>query len=76
MLALLESREAEANAKAEWIAGGVTPTALCCWLASSKLTYRPCWPRVNHDQGPAAQPGDVPADDRGDPAPLMQLTSS
>ena len=46
LLALLESREAEANAKAEWIAEWCETMPPPCWLPNWKALSRPlCWPR-------------------------------
>ncbi|GJA84664.1 hypothetical protein ACB295_02510 [Aeromonas caviae] len=74
LLALLESREAEANAKAEWIAEWAAtnrPLLLAGMLETDLSTLLA---EVNHDQGLQLNQAMFLLMTEGDPAPLMQLT--
>lgn len=74
LLALLESREAEANAKAEWIAewcDANRPLLLAGMLETDLSTLLA---EVNHDQGLQLNQAMFLLMTEGDPAPLMQLT--
>ena len=74
LLALLESREAEANAKAEWIAewcDANRPLLLAGQLETDLSTLLAA---VNHDQGLQLNQAMFLLMTEGDPAPLMQLT--
>lgn len=74
LLALLESREAEANAKDEWIAAWTEhhrPLLLAGELDTDLSTLLA---EVNHDQGLQLNQALFLLMTEGDPAPLMQLT--
>ena len=70
LLALLESREAEANAEAEWIAAN-RPLLLAGELDTDLSTLLA---EVNHNQGLQLNQAMLLLMTEGDPAPLMQLT--
>lgn len=74
LLALLESQEAEANAKAEWVAEWLAanrPLLLAGMLETDPATLLA---EVNHDQGLQLNQAMFLLMTEGDPAPLMQLT--
>ena len=74
MLALLESREAEANAKAEWIAEWSTTNRPLLLAGQLETDLSTLLAEVNHDQGLQLNQAMFLLMTEGDPAPLMQLT--
>ena len=76
LLALLESREAEANAKAEWIAEWCEHHAATL-LAAQLEGAEPATllAEVNHDQGLQLNQAMFLLMTEGEPAPLMQITT-
>lgn len=74
MLALLESREAEANAKAEWIAEWAATNRPLLLAGELDTDLSTLLAEVNHDQGLQLNQAMFLLMTEGDPAPLMQLT--
>lgn len=74
MLALLESREAEANAKAEWIAEWIAANRPLLLAGQLETDLSTLLAEVNHDQGLQLNQAMFLLMTEGDPAPLMQLT--
>ena len=74
LLALLESREAEANAKAEWIAEWAATNRPLLLAGELDTDLSTLLAEVNHDQGLQLNQAMFLLMTEGDPAPLMQLT--
>ena len=74
LLALLESREAEANAKAEWIAEWCDANRPLLLAGQLETDLSTLLAEVNHDQGLQLNQAMFLLMTEGDPAPLMQLT--
>ncbi|HHO0758308.1 TPA: hypothetical protein ACRTNY_001369 [Aeromonas hydrophila] len=74
MLALLESREAEANAKAEWIAEWCDANRPLLLAGQLETDLSTLLAEVNHDQGLQLNQAMFLLMTEGEPAPLMQLT--
>ena len=74
LLALLESREAEANAKAEWIAEWIAANRSLLLTGGLDTDLPTLLAEVNHDQGLQLNQAMFLLMTEGDPAPLMQLT--
>lgn len=74
MLALLESREAEANAKAEWVAEWIAANRPLLLAGELDTDLSTLLAEVNHDQGLQFNQAMFLLMTEGDPAPLMQLT--
>ena len=74
LLALLESREAEANAEAEWIAEWIAANRSLLLTAGLDTDLPTLLAEVNHDQGLQLNQAMFLLMTEGDPAPLMQLT--
>lgn len=74
MLALLESREAEANAKAEWVAEWTAANRPLLLAGELDTDLSTLLAEVNHDQGLQLNQAMFLLMTEGDPAPLMQLT--
>ena len=74
LLALLESREAEANAKAEWIAEWCDANRPLLLAGELDTDLSTLLAEVNHDQGLQLNQAMFLLMTEGDPAPLMQLT--
>ena len=74
MLALLESREAEANAKAEWIAEWCDANRPLLLAGQLETDLSTLLAEVNHDQDLQLNQAMFLLMTEGDPAPLMQLT--
>ncbi len=74
LLALLESQEAEANAKAEWIAEWAATNRPLLLAGELDTDLSTLLAEVNHDQGLQLNQAMFLLMTEGDPAPLMQLT--
>lgn len=74
LLALLESREAEANAEAEWIAEWVEANQHPLLAGQLETDLSTLLAEVNHDQGLQLNQAMFLLMTEGEPAPLMQLT--
>ncbi|KOG92659.1 hypothetical protein AL345_14815 [Aeromonas caviae] len=74
LLALLESQEAEANAKAEWIAEWTAANRPLLLAGELDTDLSTLLAEVNHDQGLQLNQAMFLLMTEGDPAPLMQLT--
>ena len=74
LLALLESREAEANAKAEWIAEWCEHHAATLLAGQLETDLSTLLAEVNHDQDLQLNQAMFLLMTEGEPAPLMQLT--
>lgn len=74
MLALLESREAEANAEAEWVAEWVEANQHPLLEGQLETDLSTLLAEVNHDQSLQLNQAMFLLMTEGDPAPLMQLT--
>lgn len=74
MLALLESQEAEANAKAEWIAEWCDANRPLLLAGQLETDLSTLLAEVNHDQGLQLNQAMFLLMTEGDPAPLMQFT--
>ena len=74
LLALLESREAEANAKAEWVAEWIATNRPLLLAGELDTDLSTLLAEVNHDQGLQLNQAMFLLMTEGDPAPLMQLT--
>ena len=74
MLALLESREAEANAKAEWIADWCDANRPLLLAGQLETDLSTLLAEVNHDQGLQLNQAMFLLMTEGEPAPLMQIT--
>ncbi|QDO75065.1 hypothetical protein [Aeromonas caviae] len=74
MLALLESREAEANAKAEWVAEWTAANRPLLLAGELDTDLSTLLAEVNYDQGLQLNQAMFLLMTEGDPAPLMQLT--
>lgn len=74
LLALLESREAEASAKAEWIAEWVEANQHPLLEGQLETDLSTLLAEVNHDQSLQLNQAMFLLMTEGDPAPLMQLT--
>ena len=74
MLALLESREAEANAKAEWIAEWCDANRPLLLAGQLETDLSTLLREVNHDQDLQLNQAMFLLMAEGEPAPLMQLT--
>ena len=74
MLALLESRESEANAKAEWVAEWCDANRPLLLAGQLETDLSTLLAEVNHDQGLQLNQAMFLLMTEGDPAPLMQLT--
>ena len=74
MLALLESREAEANAEAEWIADWAATNRPLLLAGQLETDLSTLLAEVNHDQGLQLNQAMFLLMTEGEPAPLMQLT--
>ena len=74
LLALLESREAEANAKAEWIAEWAATNRPLLLAGELDTDLSTLLAEVNHDQGLQLNQAMFLLMTEGEPAPLMQLT--
>ncbi|WP_270828930.1 hypothetical protein [Aeromonas sp. QDB20] len=76
LLALLESREAEAeaNAKAEWITEWIAANRPLLLAGELDTDLSTLLAEVNHDQGLQLNQAMFLLMTEGDPAPLMQLT--
>lgn len=74
LLALLESREAEANAEAEWIAEWVEANQHPLLAGQLETDLSTLLAEVNHDQGLQLNQAMFLLMAEGEPAPLMQLT--
>ena len=72
--ALLESQEAEANAKAEWIAEWVEANQHPLLAGQLETDLSTLLAEVNHDQGLQLNQAMFLLMTEGEPAPLMQLT--
>ena len=74
LLALLESQEAEANAKAEWIAEWTAANRPLLLAGQLETDLSTLLAEVNHDQGLQLNQAMFLLMAEGEPAPLMQLT--
>ncbi|MFM5765773.1 hypothetical protein [Aeromonas caviae] len=74
LLALLESREAEASARAEWIAEWSEENLPLLLAGQLDTDLSTLLAEVNHDQGLQLNQAMFLLMTEGDPAPLMQLT--
>ena len=74
LLALLESQEAEANAKAEWIAEWCDANRPLLLAGQLETDLSTLLREVNHDQGLQLNQAMFLLMTEGEPAPLMQLT--
>lgn len=74
MLALLESREAEANAEAEWIAEWVEANQHPLLAGQLETDLSTLLAEVNHDQGLQLNQAMFLLMTEGESAPLMQIT--
>lgn len=74
MLALLESQEAEANAKAEWVAEWIAANRPLLLAGQLETDLSTLLAEVNHDQGLQLNQAMFLLMTEGEPAPLMQLT--
>ena len=74
MLALLESREAEANAEAEWIADWCDANRPLLLAGQLETDLSTLLAEVNHDQGLQLNQAMFLLMTEGEPAPLMQIT--
>ena len=74
LLALLESQEAEANAKAEWIAEWCDANRPLLLAGQLETDLSTLLAEVNHDQGLQLNQAMFLLMTEGEPAPLMQLT--
>ncbi|MFM1684675.1 hypothetical protein [Aeromonas salmonicida] len=74
LLALLESQEAEANAKAEWIAEWAATNRPLLLAGQLETDLSTLLAEVNHDQGLQLNQAMFLLMTEGEPAPLMQLT--
>lgn len=74
LLALLESQEAEANAKAEWIAEWIAANRPLLLAGELDTDLSTLLAEVNHDQGLQLNQAMFLLMTEGEPAPLMQLT--
>lgn len=74
LLALLESQEAEANAKAEWVAEWTAANRPLLLAGELDTDLSTLLAEVNHDQGLQLNQAMFLLMTEGDPAPLMQLT--
>ncbi|MBL0585134.1 hypothetical protein ACK3ZC_08425 [Aeromonas caviae] len=74
LLALLESQEAEANAKAEWVAEWIAANRPLLLAGELDTDLSTLLAEVNHDQGLQLNQAMFLLMTEGDPAPLMQLT--
>lgn len=74
LLALLESQEAEANAKAEWIAEWCATNRPLLLAGQLETDLSTLLAEVNHDQGLQLNQAMFLLMTEGEPAPLMQLT--
>ena len=72
--ALLESQEAEANAKAEWIAEWTATNSPLLLAGQLETDLSTLLAEVNHDQGLQLNQAMFLLMTEGEPAPLMQLT--
>ena len=75
MLALLESQEAEASAKAEWIAEWTATNRPLLLAGQLETDLSTLLAEVNHDQGLQLNQAMFLLMTEGEPAPLMQLTN-
>ena len=73
LLALLESREAEANAEAEWIAEWVEANQHPLLAGQLETDLSTLLAEVNHDQGLQLNQAMFLLITEGEPAPLMQF---
>jgi len=74
LLALLESCEAEASAKAEWIADWCDANRPLLLAGQLETDLSTLLAEVNHDQGLQLNQAMFLLMTEGEPAPLMQLT--
>lgn len=74
LLALLESQEAEASAKAEWIAEWTAANRPLLLAGQLETDLSTLLAEVNHDQGLQLNQAMFLLMTEGEPAPLMQLT--
>lgn len=74
LLALLESQEAEASAKAEWIAEWTAANRPLLLAGQLETDLSTLLAEVNHNQGLQLNQAMFLLMTEGDPAPLMQLT--
>ena len=74
LLALLESQEAEASAKAEWIAEWTATNRPLLLAGQLETDLSTLLAEVNHDQGLQLNQAMFLLMTEGDPTPLMQLT--
>ena len=74
LLALLESQEAEASAKAEWIAEWVEANQHPLLAGQLETDLSTLLAEVNHDQGLQLNQAMFLLMTESEPAPLMQLT--
>ena len=74
LLALLESQEAEASAKAEWIAEWSEENLPLLLAGQLETDLSTLLAEVNHDQGLQLNQAMFLLMTEGEPAPLMQLT--
>lgn len=74
LLALLESQEAEASAKAEWIAEWTAANRPLLLAGQLETDLSTLLAEVNHDQGLQLNQAMFLLMAEGEPAPLMQLT--
>lgn len=74
LLALLESQEAEANAKAEWIAEWSATNRPLLLAGQLETDLSTLLAEVSHDQGLQLNQAMFLLMTEGKPAPLMQLT--
>ncbi len=74
LLALLESQEAEASAKAEWIADWCDANRPLLLAGQLETDLSTLLAEVNHDQGLHLNQAMFLLMTEGEPAPLMQLT--
>ncbi|MGE6295395.1 hypothetical protein [Aeromonas media] len=74
LLALLESQEAEASAKAEWIAEWTATNRPLLLAGQLETDLSTLLAEVNHDQGLQLNQAMFLLMTEGEPAPLMQLT--
>ena len=73
LLALLESREAEANAKAEWIAEWIAANRPLLLAGQLETDLSTLLAEVNHDQGLQLNQAMFLLMTESEPAPLMQF---
>ena len=74
LLALLESQEAEASAKAEWIADWCDANRPLLLAGQLETDLSTLLAEVNHDQGLQLNQAMFLLMTEGEPAPLMQIT--